>query len=292
MHFSHAVAAIQSLVGVIKRVHILYSEKEALNVDLVINLTKDGIKLIFDPVNQRLRTVEVYDLSLLRLKYRYARSSNFEHVHITTLPSFSDVLFNCADVAPTIEQIDQSFGATHPGVFDDERRVFTLTFRGLSFEFPAETPFQVSLLSSHLLMRLSQFFLTTDVFLPFLAAQLRRYQKTTWPPSVPAGRVPSGLPHVHLLRKQHQLHRASHAAAPISMHPCGRHTGVAAAAAHTGTEGTTSFSAKLTLVSRRVSVGRRKFVYVVTGPPGRDVWRFAAGRGQRYWRSSQDLLQI
>ena len=48
-------------------------------------------------------------------------------------------------MSPTIEQIDQTFGATHPGVYDDEKRVFTLTFRGLAFEFPAETQFQVSM---------------------------------------------------------------------------------------------------------------------------------------------------
>ena len=53
-------------------------------------------------------------------------------------------MFNCPDVSPTIEQIDQSFGATRPGVYDEERRRFTLTFRGLAFEFPAETKFQPS----------------------------------------------------------------------------------------------------------------------------------------------------
>jgi hypothetical protein len=47
-------------------------------------------------------------------------------------------------VSPSIEQIEQSFGATHPGVYDDEKHVFTLTFRGLSFEFPADTKFQPS----------------------------------------------------------------------------------------------------------------------------------------------------
>jgi len=125
MHFSQAVASIQSLVGVIRGVHIVYSDKEPLSVDLVINLTSDGIKLIFDPVSQRLKVILVHDLSLLKLKY-------------------SDVLFNCPEVSPTIEQIDQSFGATHPGVYDDDKRVFTLTFRGLSFEFPADTKFQPS----------------------------------------------------------------------------------------------------------------------------------------------------
>lgn len=125
MHFSHAVAIIQSLVGSIKGVQILYSDKEPLTVDLVINLTLDGIKLIFDPISQRLKIIEVHDLTSLKLKY-------------------CDVLFNCPEVSPTIEQIDQSFGATHPGVYDGEKQVFTLTFRGLSFEFPAQTQFQPS----------------------------------------------------------------------------------------------------------------------------------------------------
>eukprot|EP00096_Caligus_rogercresseyi_P006608 TRINITY_DN2321_c0_g1_i1.p1 TRINITY_DN2321_c0_g1~~TRINITY_DN2321_c0_g1_i1.p1 ORF type:complete len:430 (+),score=118.86 TRINITY_DN2321_c0_g1_i1:69-1358(+) len=125
MHFSNAVAIIQHLVGVIKSVEILYSDKTPLEVDLIVNLTNDGIKLIFDPVSQRLKIIQVYDLTLLRLKY-------------------GDHLFNCPEVTPTIEQIDQSFGATHPGVYDDERKVFTLTFRGLSFEFPAGTEFQPS----------------------------------------------------------------------------------------------------------------------------------------------------
>ena len=57
---------------------------------------------------------------------------------------FSDLLFNCPDVSPTIEQIDQSFGATRPGVYDEDKKIFTLTFRGLAFEFPAETEFQPS----------------------------------------------------------------------------------------------------------------------------------------------------
>ena len=44
--------------------------QEPLTVDLVINLTQDGIKLIFDPINQRLKIIEVHDLTLLKLKYR------------------------------------------------------------------------------------------------------------------------------------------------------------------------------------------------------------------------------
>ena len=56
---------------------------------------------------------------------------------------FRDAVFNSSEVSPTIEQVDQTFGATHPGVYDSDKKVFALTFRGLSFEFPAETQFQV-----------------------------------------------------------------------------------------------------------------------------------------------------
>lgn len=125
MHFSVAVSSIQSHVGHIRGVEISYCDRDPLKYDLTIKLTKDGIKLVFDSVSQRLKMIEVYDLSLVRLKY-------------------CDLLFNCPDVLPTIEQIDQSFGATRPGVYDEEKKRFTLTFRGLAFEFPAETKFQPS----------------------------------------------------------------------------------------------------------------------------------------------------
>jgi len=69
MHFSQAVSSVQSLVGSVRGVHILYSEKDPLGVDLAMDLTGDGIRLRFDPISQRLRTVEVYDLSLVKLKY-------------------------------------------------------------------------------------------------------------------------------------------------------------------------------------------------------------------------------
>ena len=89
MHFSQAVATIQSLVGSVKGVQILYSDKDPLGVNLVINLTNDGIKLIFDPINQRLKTIEVHDLTLLKLKYRWVYNANpdlqLRHIHAKLL---------------------------------------------------------------------------------------------------------------------------------------------------------------------------------------------------------------
>ncbi|KAI1235453.1 hypothetical protein IHE44_0002316 [Lamprotornis superbus] len=42
-------------------------------------------------------------------------------------------------IAPTIEQIDQSFGATHPGVYNSAEQLFHLNFRGLSFSFQLDS---------------------------------------------------------------------------------------------------------------------------------------------------------
>lgn len=50
--------------------------------------------------------------------------------------------FNSPEVLPSLEQIEHSFGATHPGVYDPEKEIFTLNFRGLSFYFQVTSKFQ------------------------------------------------------------------------------------------------------------------------------------------------------
>lgn len=120
MHFSHAIAIIQSQVGIIKGVQVLYSDTNPLGVDLIINLPQDGVRLIFDPVVQRLKTIEVFNMKLVKLKY-------------------GGVYFNSPEVLPSIEQIEHSFGATHPGVYDAAKQLFALHFRGLSFYFPVDS---------------------------------------------------------------------------------------------------------------------------------------------------------
>ncbi|XP_043260412.1 PHAF1 protein CG7083-like [Colletes gigas] len=123
MHFSQSVSIIQSQVGIIRGVQVLYSDSHPLDVDLVINLPHDGVRLIFDPVVQRLKIIEIYNMKLVKLKY-------------CGLP------FDSPEVLPSIEQIEQSFGATHPGVYDSDKQVFVLNFRGLSFYFPIDSKFQ------------------------------------------------------------------------------------------------------------------------------------------------------
>lgn len=43
--------------------------QDPLGVDIVINLPQDGIRLIFDPVVQRLKGIEVFNMKLVKLKY-------------------------------------------------------------------------------------------------------------------------------------------------------------------------------------------------------------------------------
>ncbi|KAM3961464.1 PHAF1 protein CG7083 [Aphomia sociella] len=123
MHFSQSVAIIQSQVGTIRGVQVLYSDQNPLLVDLVINMPQDGIRLIFDPVAQRLKIIEIYNMKLVKLRY-------------------SGMCFNSPEITPSIEQVEHCFGATHPGLYDSQRHLFALNFRGLSFYFPVDSKFE------------------------------------------------------------------------------------------------------------------------------------------------------
>ncbi|KAJ2941401.1 hypothetical protein O0L34_g3609 [Tuta absoluta] len=123
MHFSQSVAIIQSQVGTIRGVQVLYSDQNPLSVDLVINMPQDGVRLIFDPVAQRLKIIEIYNMKLVKLRY-------------------SGMCFNSEEITPSIEQIEHCFGATHPGLYDSQRHLFALNFRGLSFYFPVDSKFE------------------------------------------------------------------------------------------------------------------------------------------------------
>ncbi|OWR54518.1 hypothetical protein KGM_203519 [Danaus plexippus plexippus] len=94
-----------------------------LSVDLVINMPQDGIRLIFDPVAQRLKIIEIYNMKLVKLRY-------------------SGMSFNSPEITPSIEQVEHCFGATHPGLYDSQRHLFALNFRGLTFYFPVDSKFE------------------------------------------------------------------------------------------------------------------------------------------------------
>lgn len=88
----------------------------------------NGIRLIFDPVTQRLKAIEIFNMKLVRLRY-------------------CGMHFNSPEVVPTIEQIETSFGSTHPAVYDAAKNIFALNFRGLTFHFNVDSKLQANFAS-------------------------------------------------------------------------------------------------------------------------------------------------
>ncbi|CRK92996.1 CLUMA_CG006588, isoform A [Clunio marinus] len=128
MHFSQAVAIIQTQVGTIKNVQVLYSDHDPLGIDIVINLPLSGLRLIFDAISQRLKAIEIFNMKLVRLRY-------------------CGLHFNSPEVIPSIEQIENSFGSTHPAIYDAAKNSFALNFRGLTFYFHIDTKIQTNFAS-------------------------------------------------------------------------------------------------------------------------------------------------
>lgn len=117
MTFGQVVNILRRQCRLIKDIHMIYCDQQPLSMDMILNLTQDGIKLIFDSVSQRLKIIEIYNLSKVKLKYCGKH-------------------FNSPQVQPNIEKINSSFGATRPAVYDATQQLFTVNFRGLAFLFP------------------------------------------------------------------------------------------------------------------------------------------------------------
>lgn len=47
----------------IKNIHLCYCDYDPLAMDVILNLTEDGIRLVFDPISQRLKIIEVSMIS-------------------------------------------------------------------------------------------------------------------------------------------------------------------------------------------------------------------------------------
>lgn len=103
----------------IKSVDLAYSEHESEFDDIFLDLTNDGLRLIFCAQSQRLRKIDIYDLSKCALRYG--------GLHV-----------NSKSAVPSLAQIDSSFGATHPGEYDPKSNCFVLTFRGIAFSFDTD----------------------------------------------------------------------------------------------------------------------------------------------------------
>jgi len=117
MSMYQVIQILKTNCETIKVAQLVYNERDPIACDYMINMTHDGIILYFDATNQRLKLIEISDLKKLKLRY----CGNYFN--------------NIPAVQPTIEQINEIFGITHPGVYDTNSSLFRLPFVGLLFTF-------------------------------------------------------------------------------------------------------------------------------------------------------------
>uniref|UniRef100_H2YCQ4 Uncharacterized protein n=1 Tax=Ciona savignyi TaxID=51511 RepID=H2YCQ4_CIOSA len=88
MPIYQAVQILQRQCRVIKEVNVVYNEKKPFDSDIILNLVNDGIRLLFDAENQRLKVIEVYDMNKMKLKYcgAYFSSPQVHPTHTTNRP--------------------------------------------------------------------------------------------------------------------------------------------------------------------------------------------------------------
>ncbi|OUC47765.1 Rad21 / Rec8 like protein [Trichinella nativa] len=133
MPLGQAIAYLQRAYQIFKGIELVYSDKDPLVSDVVVNLTNNGIKLLFDASSQLLKVIEIIDMNKVCLSY-------------------SGMVFSTPSKKPSIEKVNETFGATHPGgksflhviliieiiLYDSVQHVYILSWRGLSMLFPAE----------------------------------------------------------------------------------------------------------------------------------------------------------
>ncbi|CAH8608577.1 unnamed protein product [Schistosoma guineensis] len=98
----------------IKNVDFWYSDKDPFSMNLVLVLPGDGVKFHFDPFLQRLRIIEVFDLSSITLRYW-------------------SQYFNSPSILPTMQEVLRIFGSTKPLVPAESDGDYQLTYRGITF---------------------------------------------------------------------------------------------------------------------------------------------------------------
>ncbi|KAG0452755.1 hypothetical protein HPP92_025419 [Vanilla planifolia] len=121
MPIREAFAQIEHQPNIYDVVHVKYFDEDPLKLDIVISFPDHGFHLRFDPWSQRLRLIEVHELT--KLQMRYATS-------LIGGPALA-----------TFVAVYALFGPTFPGIYDKERGTYTLFYPGLSFLFPIPSQF-------------------------------------------------------------------------------------------------------------------------------------------------------
>eukprot|EP01091_Cochliopodium_minus_P008834 TRINITY_DN2069_c0_g1_i2.p1 TRINITY_DN2069_c0_g1~~TRINITY_DN2069_c0_g1_i2.p1 ORF type:complete len:170 (-),score=21.85 TRINITY_DN2069_c0_g1_i2:657-1166(-) len=116
MTIKEAITYIYQNETDIPRVKITFNENEPYQDPIYLNLQDNGFILEFEPYQQTLRKIIVYNISKIKIYYNnvlIARNSS---------PSFS--------------QLYKIFGPTTPGRYDPKKFMYSLIYPSLIFNFP------------------------------------------------------------------------------------------------------------------------------------------------------------
>lgn len=113
------ISTFQKAINDVKQVDLGYAED--VESDITLALANDGVRFYFCATSQRLKKIEVFDLTKCTLRY-------------------GGIPINSKSTAPTLSQIDSSFGATHPGEYCRIIDAYLLTYRGIAFAFEGKSP--------------------------------------------------------------------------------------------------------------------------------------------------------
>lgn len=117
MPLGDCIEVLKSSYSTVKDIQLSYNEEQPLDKEITLDLTNDGVKLIFDQKYQRLKIIEIYDTKRITLKY-------------------CNNVFSAPGTVPTLELIRQCFGPTRAGDRNVRQQLFLLLFRGILFVFP------------------------------------------------------------------------------------------------------------------------------------------------------------
>lgn len=114
MPVQQMIDILRKLDQTIRSVDFWFNDKSPFSSNLAIVLPKDGLRFYFDPLLQRLRLIEICDLSKITLRYW-------------------SQYFNSPTIPPTIHEILRVFGSTKPPAPSDAEGEYRLRYRGITF---------------------------------------------------------------------------------------------------------------------------------------------------------------
>nr|KAJ3406169.1 hypothetical protein HK105_003598 [Polyrhizophydium stewartii] len=120
------IAYIKREAAVFRKYELKFGDQSPFDHPIVLNLLHNGIALRFDPVSQRLGSIEIYDFDKMSLSY-------------------GGSLFNSPAIVATFLLVYKTFGPTFPGEYEQDKFRYTLKYPGICFVFSipaAFTPLQ------------------------------------------------------------------------------------------------------------------------------------------------------